>query len=169
MNKNQVFKLILLRYAVGFLGEKAQYNWWGSSFLTSSTKKMLAFTFPRTAYVAQYEALNSAAARKHDDSIGLGKSYHLFRLPEYIEKNLVTELKSTEDSNYFESKIPNKEAALDTLVDLAVTASVSGEGAVYVGSMTDDDMDSLLAKVSSAYLQAFNEGKKAFPYFQRGG
>ncbi|WP_058119142.1 BrxE family protein [Photobacterium kishitanii] len=166
MNKEIVNKLALLRYVVGYLGEKNQYSWWLSNFLNPSTKKMLEFTFPRTAALAQYEAVSAAAAKIHDEAIGVGKSFHLFRLPEFIEKALVSVIQDTSNSSSLESSIESKELALNTLSDLAGSASLNGEGPINIGQIDDTQMEQFIAQIASAYVQAFNDSKKAFPYFK---
>lgn len=165
MDKQIINKLAQLRYVVGFLGEKSQFNWWPSTFLSASTKKMFEFTFPRTANLAQYEAVSAAAARVHDESIGVGKSFHLFRLPEFIEKTLVNELKS-EINDEYDSLITSKENALEMLRELSSSASLTGEGPINVGQVKSNQWQQSISSIASAYLQAFNENKKAFPYFQ---
>lgn len=165
MDKNTIKKLIQLRYLVGFLGEKAQYNWWSSNFMNDSSKKMLEFTFPRTGSLAQYSALSVAAARVHDNSIGIGKSFHLFRLPEFFEKSLIVFLQSNQ-ANELEQAIISKEMALNSLSEMAGSASVNGEGPLNVGQITDNQWANSIPKIASAYLKAFNNGVKVFPYFQ---
>lgn len=165
MDKQIINKLAQLRYVVGFLGEKSQFNWWPSNFLNTSTKKMLEFTFPRTASLAQYEAVSAAAARIHDESIGVGKSFHLFRLPEFIEKTLVDELKNDNGDEY-ESLVTSKEKALGVLTELSSSASLSGEGPINVGQVKSSQWEQSISNIASAYLQAFNDNKKAYPYFQ---
>jgi hypothetical protein len=166
MDKKTRNKLALLRFVVGFLGEKSQYNWWSSNFLNASTLKMLEFTFPRTANIAQYEAVSAAAARIHDGSIGIGKSFHLFRLPEFLEKSLLDEIQSDIGNNKFVSVISSKESALEALTDLAGSASLTGEGPINVGQVNDGQWAKSISQIASAYLQAFNANQKAFPYFQ---
>ncbi|GGP66800.1 BrxE family protein [Shewanella saliphila] len=165
MDKETIDKLISLRYLVGFLGEKSQFSWWASNFLNPSTKKMLEFTFPRTAYIAQYEAVSAAAAKIHDESIGVGKSFHLFRLPEFIEKTLVEQLKRDKSDKY-ESLIISKEDAIERLSELSSSASLIGEGPINVGQVKSNQWEQSIPRIASAYLQAFNDHKKAFPYFQ---
>ena len=82
MDKLIIKTLVELRIIVGYLGEKSQYNWWPSNFLAPTTQKMLEFTFPRTAQISQYMALSAAAAKVHDEAIGIGKSLlqYLFKI-----------------------------------------------------------------------------------------
>jgi hypothetical protein len=161
VEKEVVSKLVLLRLVVGYLGEKPQFNWWPSNFLNVSTLKMFEFTFPRTAKLAHYEALSVAAARIHDGSIGIGKSFHLFRLPEFIEKSLISSIQSSNPED-----ISSKEDALNLLSEIAGTASLSGEGPLNLGQISGNQWSNFLSQIAAAYLQAFNSDLKVFPYFQ---
>ncbi len=88
MNKVQMEKYLRLRLLVGFLGEQSQHNWWSSNFLTSANAAFLQPVFTKTYRLAQYNGLTEAARRVHDEYIGLGNAYHLFRFPEDIEQNI---------------------------------------------------------------------------------
>jgi hypothetical protein len=165
MDKKTTSELVHLRLIVGYLGEKQQFNWWPSDFLNATTKKIFEFTFPRTASLAQYEAVSAASAKVHDGSIGIGKSFHLFRLPEFIEKSLLKEIQSA-DSAELEGLIVSKDVALRGLTDLAASASLSGEGPINIGQVTDSSWEKSISKLAAAYLQAFNSNSKAYPYFQ---
>jgi hypothetical protein len=166
MNRETINKFTLLRYLVGYLGEKNQHSWWSSNFLNASTKKMFEFTFPRTAHIAQYEAMSAAAAKVHDESIGVGQSYHLFRLPEFLEKALLSEIQTEKESAIFTAALTSKDSALEALSNLTGSASLNGEGPINIGQVNNNQMEQSIAQIASAYLQAFNKNKKAFPYFQ---
>lgn len=159
-------KLTLLRLVVGYLGEKDQFNWWSSSFLNETTKKMFEFTFPRTAALAQYEGVSASAARVHDELIGVGETFHLFRLPEFLEKSLVNHLQTKTEDADFKSVMQSKEGALEALITLAGSASIVEEGPVNIGGINDNDWNLSIKKIASSYLTAFTSDKKAFPYFR---
>lgn len=82
--------LAQLRIVVGFLGEKDQAGWWPSGFCASASTAFLLPAFPRTLTPARYEGLCRAAQLVHDEHVGLGDVYHLFRLPEALEQALQT-------------------------------------------------------------------------------
>ena len=166
MQKESLNDLATLRLVVGYLGEKDQYNWWSSSFLNETTKKMLEFTFPRTASLAQYEGVSAAAARVHDERIGVGETFHLFRLPELLEKSLVNYVQANSEESDFKSVIQTKENAVEALTTLAGSASISEEGPVNVGGINDNDWKLSINKIASAYLTSFTSDKKSFPYFR---
>ena len=150
---------------MGYLGEKSQFYWWESDFVNPTKKKMLEFVFPRTANIAQYEAVKAAAAKIHDKSIGIGKSFHLFRLPEYVEKTLLEALKAF-NGDEFDSLVYSREKALDELTELANSASLAGEGPINIGQVKNSQWEQSISIIASAYLQAFYDNKKAYPYFQ---
>tara|TARA_B100000686_G_scaffold343118_1_gene423375 strand:- start:618 stop:986 length:369 start_codon:yes stop_codon:yes gene_type:complete len=77
-----------LRVIVGYLGEKDQHNWWGCSFFSAISSSFLDPVFPRTAFLARCHGVKAKATRLHDERIGVGKVYHLFRLPEHTEQKL---------------------------------------------------------------------------------
>ena len=165
MDKLIIKTLVELRIIVGYLGEKSQYNWWPSNFLAPTTPKMLEFTFPRTAQISQYMALSAAAAKVHDEAIGIGKSFHLFRLPEHIEKAMLEEFKML-GKDIIETYLSSKANATDRLTELSGGASISGEGPISIGETQIDKLDRVATKLACAYSQAFSKNNKAFPYFQ---
>lgn len=166
MQKESIKNLVLMRLVVGYLGEKDQFNWWSSSFLNETTKKMLEFTFPRTAFLAQYEGLSASAAKIHDERIGVGETFHLFRLPEFVEKSLVNHLQTKSEEADFKSAILSKEKALEVLTTLAGGASLVDEGPVNIGRINVNDWKLTINKIASSYLTAFTNEKKSFPYFR---
>lgn len=80
MNADLISLVMRLRVAVGYLGEKDQNGWWTSSFLSPTSKPFLSPVFPRTFALAQLHGVTAAAAAVHDDRIGVGDVFHLFRL-----------------------------------------------------------------------------------------
>jgi hypothetical protein len=166
IESNLIQNLILLRCTVGFLGEKDQFNWWSSSFLNESTKKMLAFTFPRSTHIAQYEGVSAAAAKIHDESIGVGKSFHIFRLPEFLEQNLWNDIQSKVLQDEIDTITGSKEKALESLVKLAGKSKTKGEGPVNIGEISNDEWEESISKIASAYLKAFNANQRAYPYLE---
>jgi hypothetical protein len=168
MQKESFDNLVLMRLVVGYLGEKDQFNWWPSTFLNETTKKMLEFTFPRTAFLAQYEGVSASAAKVHDERIGVGETFHLFRFPEFLEKSLVNRLQTKSEEVSFKSAILSKEKALEVLTTLAGRASLVDEGPVNIGGINDNEWNLSINKIASSYLTAFSNDKQAFPYFRDG-
>ena len=85
---NSAQHFLALRVCVAFLGEKEQTNWWSSSFLSKSGETFLSPAFPKTAALARVNGASAAAQIVHDEHIGIGDVYHLFRLPENIEHDI---------------------------------------------------------------------------------
>ena len=79
-------KIVELRVLIGYLGEKNQANWWGSDFLSNTASTFLSPIFNRSLFLAQYQGATAAAAKVHDEAIGVGRIYHLFRFPIGIEQ-----------------------------------------------------------------------------------
>ena len=48
----------------------------------------MQINYPRTARNAALEAVGLAATKEHDEKIGLGRVYHLFRLPHELQESL---------------------------------------------------------------------------------
>uniref|UniRef100_UPI0039B77F6C BrxE family protein n=1 Tax=Pseudomonas sp. P1B16 TaxID=2986074 RepID=UPI0039B77F6C len=75
-----------LRVLVGYLGEQ-QPAWWSSQFFSPTAAAFLGPVFARSTTLAQYQGVTAAAARKHEEHIGEGRTFHLFRLPEIFEQS----------------------------------------------------------------------------------
>jgi hypothetical protein len=57
-------------------------------------RSLLRGGFIKNAFVAQYHGVQEAASRVHDEHIGIGRVYHLFRLPEHVEQALFNSLQN---------------------------------------------------------------------------
>ena len=112
MTSEDLETLVSLRAAVGFLGEKGQHDWWTSSFFSTSAATFLAPLFPRTQFLSQTAGVTSAAMRLHDDRIGVGKVFHLFRLPEDLEQSLHRILGDGTVVSRVESSVATMESAM---------------------------------------------------------
>ena len=111
-NKNEIMKkLNQIRLLVGFLGEKSQFNWWDTNFLSPTGLQFLSINFPRSYFSAGVNSVTTAAMRLHDERIGKGGVYHLFRLPSAVEETIHGELLQMYSSE-MESMISNKDTAL---------------------------------------------------------
>ncbi len=165
MQLSALTSLAELRLLVGFLGEKDQFAWWKSSFFGPGCNAFLAPVFPRTQLLAQYAGLSRAAALLHDDHIGVGDVCHLFRLPEDLEQvvhRLVVEPSIRETLT---GSVKNREVALASLREMAVPTKEAPDGAVRAGSLTDVRGSSAWRTVAAHYLQAFDRGVQAYPFF----
>lgn len=163
---NQLIRLIAeLKLLVGYLGEKSQHNWWESNFLGTSSGAFLMHTFPRTTLLSQYHGVNEAALLVHDEFVGVGKNYHLFRLPVSIERNVASAIQELSENAGFINNLKSKEAAQQRLAELATKAEAQ-DGPVNIGAFDDTKLEHLMHTSAGLYLSAFQHGKKCFPFMR---
>lgn len=163
MKESNLPTLLQMRMLVGFLGERAQCDWWPTAFYEASGKLFLEPVFAKTSRLAQYHGVLEAARRLHDEHLSVG-SYHLFRLPEEVEQDLHATLQSSAGEE-LASQVPlTREAALVALKRLAATDSTSAVGPMAVGGIKELDSTDTLKAIAAAYLSAFARNVKAFPY-----
>ena len=156
--------LITLRVLVGFLGEKPQYGWWETNFLSDIGLKYLRIVFPRSAFSAGMTSVAEAAKRLHDNRIGRGGVYHLFRLPEFIEQKIHRRLLELDPAPLL-PWVESRDRALDKLNTLADGSFGDAEGPVQLGRARDLWQLSSLKVLARSYNHAFISGKQIFPYF----
>ena len=75
--------------------------------------------FARTRLLAQCSGVTRAAALIHDERIGVGDVYHLFRLPEDVEQGIHRILDEEDVCARVEASLANRETALASLRELA--------------------------------------------------
>lgn len=163
---NQIAILIAeLRIIVGFLGEKQQANWWGSEFFSESATTFLAPIFNRSLFLAQYQGATAAAAKVHDDDIGIGHTYHLFRLPIGLEQASSDVLNDRKFTQALQGNLGSREQALTRLAELATKQETASPGPLSLGLM-QDDLGAQLQRAAGVYHSAFKLGIKSFPYLR---
>ena len=158
-------QLVRLRLLVGYLGEQHQYQWWPSAFLAPSSLAFLTPMFSKTALMAQYQGVKAAAARVHDAHIGLGKVYHLFRLPERFEQTLYHHL---HDQAFMDSLgVPLHDTAqvLACLATYGESPAASAEGPVRVGRITELVDGHTCGRLAQYYWSAFTHDTHVYPYY----
>lgn len=155
-------KLLEMREAVGFLGERSQYGWWPTAFYEASSRSFLEPVFTKTSMAAQYHGVVAAARRLHDEHLSVG-SFHLFRLPEEIEQDLHKLLQEIKD-NTKNMKYQGKENALDFLNRLTGGAPKGSEGPVAIGEIKDVSSSKTIGTIAGAYVWAFSRNTKTYPY-----
>lgn len=163
MKESYLPTLLQTRMLVGFLGERAQCAWWRTAFYEASSRLFLEPVFSRTFRLAQYHGVLEAARRLHDEHLSVG-SYHLFRLPEEVEQDLHNLVQRPEADEFALHEMRSKDAALDALKDLAGAVSVKSVGPTAIGNIDDLDSPSTVRAMAAAYLSAFNQDAKAYPY-----
>jgi hypothetical protein len=165
MNMSLCMQLARLRILVGYLGEHHQYNWWPSAFFTPSSRAFLTPIFSKTAFMAQYQGMKAAASRVHDEHIGLGKVYHLFRLPERLEQALYHSL---QDKVFVESlgvPLYDKDQALENLATCADSHATTAEGPVLVGHIAELLCGKTFGRLAQHYWSAFARNTHVYPYY----
>jgi len=163
MKESYLPTLLQMRLLVGFLGERAQCAWWPTAFYEASSKLFLEPVFSKTYRLAQYHGVLEAARRLHDEHLSVG-SYHLFRLPEEIEQDLHAMMQGAWGDELASQVAQSKEAALDALKRLAMASGNSSVGPIAVGSIGEIDSTDTLKAIAAAYLSAFNQNAKTYPY-----
>ena len=118
MKDSHLPTLLQMRLLVGFLGERAQFAWWATSFFGDYSLRSLEFVTPKTSLLAQYHGVLEAARKLHDEHLNVG-SYHLFRLPEEVEQDLHAILQSRVGEELSKQVPQDKDAALAALKGLA--------------------------------------------------
>jgi hypothetical protein len=152
-----------LRVLIGYLGEKGQANWWGSEFFSTTAAAFLAPIFNRSLFLAQYQGATAAAAKVHDEAIGVGRIYHLFRLPIGLEQASADALNDTAFVQTMQAKMANRELAFSRLVELAEKPESASAGPVSLGQM-GQDLRAELQRAAGFYCSAFTAGIETFPY-----
>ena len=164
---NDVVKLIVeLRLLVGFLGEKPQLNWWASNFMSATSEAFLAPIFSRTTMLARYHGVCEAAMLVHDEHIGVGANFHLYRLPDSLERAAGKIVTSNDTKAQMNPVLCSQETALMQLGKLTTAKVTKTEGPVVVGSYSDAGLKKELLQSASHYFRAFNESYKCFPYMR---
>ena len=115
--------------------------------------------------LAQYQGVTAAAARLHDEFIGIGgRTFHLFRLPEIYEQSAASALTDQMFVDQLRPCTTSKDEALARLAQLA-NAITANEGPQIVGDL-DDDLPQALKIMAGLYLDAFRKGIKTFPFLR---
>lgn len=102
----------------------------------------------------------------HDEHIGVGANFHLYRLPDSVEQATANEMVSSDSNALMNSVLASSEAALTRLSELCLAASEKVEGPVVVGAYSDAELNDILQLSASHYLRAFTKGYKCFPYMR---
>lgn len=158
-------KIAEIRLLVGFLGEKNQANWWSSEFLSANSSAFLAPIFNRSLFLAQYQGVTAAAAKVHDETIGIGRIYHLFRLPIGLEQASAEVLNDTSFVQEIQTQLASRELALSRLESIAEQQVSASPGPMYLGEISQDLMAGL-TKAAGLYCAGFTSEIQTFPYFR---
>jgi hypothetical protein len=114
--------------------------------------------------MTRYHGVKDAARRVHDSYIGVGSVFHLFRLPEEIERALHSLAESAE-SIKIAQELSDKSAVLARLHGDKPAPLPRAEGPGLIGPIADVFSAGGLGQVSERYGNAFLSGTKVYPYF----
>lgn len=157
--------VVEMRVLVGSLGEKGQFNWWGSDFFSSTAGAFLSPIFTRSVFLAQYNGVTAAAAKVHDEVIGVGRTIHLFRLPIELEQSCQEVANDPAFVARVQAHLGDRQKALGRLVELAAPAQTVSPGPSLLGLM-GDDITPDLARAAGVYVAAFQQQIQSFPYLR---
>jgi len=160
-----VADFVILRALVGYLGEKPQFGWWDTNFLSKTSLQFLEITFPRSYLSAGCVSVRQAAQRVHDQFIGKNGVFHLFRLTQTEEQTLHNYLLETDPASFI-SSIHDKESALTRLRTFFSDTVDAPSGPVQVGSGKKIFTELGIEEMAKHYFDAFAKGKKTYPYFK---
>jgi hypothetical protein len=165
MEATQCETLAIMRAAIGFLGEREQYAWWQSSFFSAQNRAFLAPVFGRTQLLAQTTGVTRAASLVHDERIGVGRVFHLFRLPEDIEQGIHQALQQPAVAQRVVTMVADKAVALRYLLDVARATSAAGVGPTRIGDTSNLRDARTWRTVAAQYAHAFTAGDAVFPFY----
>lgn len=155
--------LLQMRLLVGFLGERAQFAWWATSFFGAYSLRSLEFITPKTSLLAQYHGVVEAARKLHDEHLNVG-SYHLFRLPEEVEQDLHATMQSSAGAELAKQIPKDKDAALKALKGLAGAGHPAREGPTALGNVAELGAADTLRSIAGGYFWAFSQDTKTYLY-----
>ena len=155
--------IISLRIAVSILGEKADPKWWNSNWFSNSADSFLRPVFRNKFGITIYHGSMEASMRVHDERIGVGRVYHLFRLPEEMELKINSIVLGDKCDPIKE--LNESEQAKKFIGDLSLDNSFSEIGPNRVGSFKDLIGKKWIRQLASNYKSAFENSKQTFPYF----
>jgi hypothetical protein len=160
---NDIHQTIRLRIAVGCLGELDGSPWWPSGFLGPHAAAFLNPVFGSRTTIAQYQGVVEAACRAHDEKIGVGRVFHLFRLPEATERRISGGLDQV--AGNLKDCFDSCESAERVLAGLATGEGEVKPGPLKLGAADIIESPGGIARIAAAYRSAFRSGIKCYPYF----
>jgi len=162
---SQTRTIVRLRLAVAFLGEREQAGWWPSNFLSRNARAFMEPVFGNGSNLAQYYGATEAARRVHDERIGVGRVFHLFRMPETVEQLVFDLLADKSVSDEVADCIASESTAGAVLVQLAPGIGRAETGPVRVGGIEMLSNPDTMATIAAHYQAAFRAHTQCFPYF----
>lgn len=164
LNDKGVLNIVKLRLAVGILGEKEQSNWWPSLWFTTNASSFLIPIYGERLDVARYHGVVEAARLVHDERIGVGRAFHLFRLPEGLERRLHEVVAQHKACQNF-ADLTEPAMAENSLAELAANSREVSQGPVRAGDVGDLYGRKCVGGLAAYYRAAFEASQQTFPYF----
>ena len=151
-----------LRMLVLALGETASPPWWRTNLLSDAGRKFCERLFPRTALAAAVNGGGKAACTAHDEAIGRRGVFHLFRLPEAVERDIRQSL--LEPGDALASVLEVRDEMLSHLKAMGTGAKNVAPGPRKIGSVSDLMKADAYGRMADVYWSGFKADAKAFPY-----
>ena len=161
--EDEIVQIIKLRAAVGLLGEKDHGNWWPSLWFTSNAVSFLSPIYGKQIDAARYRSLVETVRLVHDRRIGIGRVFHLFRLPETLERRLQHTVVSNNAIDI--GQIIQQRDDAENLLDEIAKPVETAPGPIRVGSASDLEKPAWTKVIAGHYLTAFKNLQQTFPYF----
>jgi len=121
--------------------------------------------FPRTQLLSQASGVTAAATILHDDHIGVGQVFHLFRLPEDLEQSLHRILNEPGTQSRIAQMVSSPEAALEGLKKIGSVGVKAAAGPVRAGDLEELRDSTAWTTVAAIYADALESNAQSFPYF----
>ncbi len=160
----EISEIVKLRLVVGFLGERENAAWWPSMWLTSNASAFLTPVYGNRLSPARYHGVVEAARRVHDERIGIGQAFHLFRLPEGLERRLHEAVVAERACNSL-ADIAATDSAQNALSAFSQETQKTNPGPVRIGSPHDLRGRKWIPALAAQYRAAFASSIQTFPYF----
>lgn len=160
--------VLVLRILVLALGESCEPPWWRSKYLSETGLRFLERIYPRSALSAAINSTGGAACRTHDIAIGKRGAFHIFRLPNNLEREINSLLNGRDGSWKDTSNLLGDECKLkERLLEISIPCdSCDWVGPHRIGAAEDAFKAKSYQIMAAAYLNAFEKGHQAFPYFE---
>jgi len=167
-HKEVLQRLLTIRTIIAALGEHPPAPWWRTQFLTDAGLRATARIFPRTAVAAAILSVCEAARRDHDNKVGVGRRYHLFRLPTEWEDGVASTLTRQESQAELKQLLQSGRDELLKKLELLAQGSkrVGKEGPIALGAGARISTSEAIAELAANYLRAFTNNQKCYPYFE---